>query len=406
MFRLSRLVSAALVSLVCAAPTPASAGSPFVHMGSGPGFLYHFFSEAIPNSFSAGGIVVHPGTYHECVNVTGFVLYTITAKKGAILDATGCDAGITISDGEGITVKGLTIIGAKQGIVVKPAAKRVLLKKDVIQDPAADPQLAVMETGVAVEGAADVTLDGVTIRGAATQAVHVISATGTTVRKCTLADGVGDGVVVDLGANAIVEKNVITNLGGPGVLFFHNGIGAMGGAVDSLVSANKIFANPAGISIGGVRNVIEKNKLTDVGGVAVQAANGSGSSTYRKNTIVRATDAAIYAGGSLDTFEKNTVKEPLAIGVDVAGSDNTFLGGKVSESVGAGWRIRPGASGNHFEGAAAAKAGGAGFDVEGIDNVFVKAKASGSGGLDLDDAAGASTSNTYTDCKFKTSNVN
>jgi len=68
--------------------------------------------------------------------------------------------------------------------------------------------------------------------------------------------------------------------------------------------------------------------------------------------------------------------------------------------------VRMSASGNRFEGTSSAKAVGDGFHVAGLGNTFTKAKASGSGGLDLNDDPGAGTTNVYTDCKFKTSNIN
>jgi len=142
----SHLAALALVAATLARSTPVAASFPFLRLGQDSGFLYHSFAEALANSFSASGITVYPGTYHECVNVTGFVLFTIVFKKGAILDATGCDAGITISDGEGMTVKGAVIVGAKQGIVVKAAPTRVLISKSTIEDGAADPVVATMET--------------------------------------------------------------------------------------------------------------------------------------------------------------------------------------------------------------------------------------------------------------------
>jgi hypothetical protein len=368
----------------------------------GPFRLHTTISAGLANAFSASNVRIDPGTYHECPSVTGLVLLTIVGKKGVVIDATGCNDGLTISDGEGIIVKGVTIVGARRGLVVKGAASRVLVTKTTIQDPAADPQLAVMETGVEIQGAADVTLDGVTIRGASVQAVHVLLAARTIVRKSTLAASVGDGVVVDFGTSAAIEKNVMTSLGGWAVQFANIGFG---GAADALVASNKVFANPAGLDIDGTGNVIEKNKLTDIATVGIRAAGANGGSTYRKNTIVRAADAAIVAAGTGDTFEKNTVKEPLQEGIDVSGDNNVFVGGKVVEAVGNGVLVQATASGNRFEGTASSKAGADGFHVDGTANTFLKAKASGSGGLDVNDPAAGATTNVYTDCKFKTSNL-
>jgi len=387
---------AVAIAVSSSASSPARADSPNTLVRLGFPGAYPTISEGLANAFSASSVVVFPGTYHECPTVTGLVLLTIVFKKGAVLDASGCDAGLTIFDGEGITLKNVTIVGAKQGVVVKPAAQRVLITKSTIRDAQSDPALSVLEVGVQVEGATDVTLDGVTILGATQHAVRVLGGSGATVRKSRIADGIGDGVALVAAAGAVVEKNVITNLGA---------LAVSGGGPDLRVASNKIFATATGIGVSGANAVVEKNKLTDLAGVGVVAPAGGTGGRYAKNTVVRAATGFAVAG-TLATFEKNTVKEPLGIGIDVAGDDNVFLGGKVTAAGSFGVGVRMSASGNRFEGTSSAKAVGDGFRVEGAGNTFVEAKAAGSGGLDLNDGAGAATTNVYTDCKFKTSNVN
>jgi hypothetical protein len=360
--------------------------------------IYHTITEGLANAFSASSIKIDPGTYTECPTVTGLVLLNIVGKKGVVIDATGCDTGLTINDGDNVTVKGLTIVGAKQGILVKAAAPRTTVAKTTVQDPGT----AVLETGVRVDGAADVTLDKVTIRGASLRGVHVLSALRTTVRKSTITDGAGFGVRVDLGTETAVVKNTIANLGAIGIVFAHSG---GGGAADSLVASNKISAVPGAISVAGANNVIEKNKLTDLTNAGIFASGPGGASTYRKNTILRAPNAGIVAGNVGDTFEKNTVKEAIGEGIDVIGDGNHFLGNKVTAATGVGVLVEATASGNDFVGTSSAKAGTDGFLVQGTGNTFTKAKASKSGGLDLNDPAGGATTNVYTDCKFKTSNL-
>ena len=395
---------AAIAFLACAAVlgtvAPVGATSPPTLVG--PFRAFHTLSEGLANAFSASQIKIDPGTYTECPTVTGLVLLTIVGKKGVVIDASGCDAGLTIQDGEGITVKGLAIVGAKSGIVVKPAAQRVLVTKTTIQDAATNPGAPVLETGIRIENAADVTVDAVTIRGAKSHAVQALGAPRTTVRKSTLADGNGAGVVVDLGTGATVAKNTITNLGSFGVMFVHAG---GGGGADSLVQANKIFASAGGIQVAGANNVIEKNKLTDLSAVGILASGPGGSSTYRKNTLVRNADAAIVAGNVGDAFEKNTITAPNGDGLDVIGDGNVFTGNKIGDATGVGVLVEATASGNAFAGTSSSKAGADGFLVQGTGNTFTKAKASGSVQLDLNDPAGGATTNTYTDCKFKTSNL-
>lgn len=390
-----RLLPAALLVLLAAAPVRASGPDTRVNQLLGPNFT---LTQGIANAFSASKIVIDPGVYTECPTVSGLVLLTIVGKKGVVIDATGCDTGLTINDGDNITVKGLTIVGAKQGIVVKSAAQRVLVTKTTIQDSGA----GALETGVRVESAPDVTLDKVTIGGAKQRGVQVLSAARTVVRKSTITGGAGLGVHVDLGTSASVVKNTIADLGATGIAFSHSG---GGGAADSLIASNKISAVPGAISVAGVNNVVEKNKLTDLTNVGIFALGPGGTSTYRKNTIVRASIAGMRAANTGDTFEKNTVKESTGDGLVVTGDGNQFVGNKVTAPTGTGVRVAAGADGNTFTGTVSSKAGTDGFLVQGTGNTFTKAKASKSGGLDLNDPAEGATTNVYTDCKFKTSNV-
>jgi hypothetical protein len=168
---------AAAVVLVCAAllaSRPAFASSPPTFVG--PTRLFHTITEGLANAFSASQLKIDPGTYAECPTVTGLVLLQIVGKKGVVIDATGCDVGLTINDGDNVTVKGVTIVGAKTGILVKAAAQRVTVTKTTVRDPGTN----VLETGVKVDGAADATLDKVTVLGAKGQGVQVVSAAPST----------------------------------------------------------------------------------------------------------------------------------------------------------------------------------------------------------------------------------
>ena len=387
--------------LVCAAvlsvAARAYAGSPDIRVDfRGTIGTFATITEGLANAFSASKVIIAPGTYAECPTVTGLVLLTIVGKKGVVIDATGCDAGLTINDGDGITVKGLTIVGAKTGILVNAAAQRVLITKTTVESGGVG-----IENGVYIDGAADVTIDKATLRGAMAAGVYVAGAPGVIVRKSTIADGSGIGVNVNNSATgATIAKNTFSNLGSLAVGVY-SAVGS-----DSLVQSNKILGGAGGIEVTGGNNVIEKNTLTDLTGAGLLANGAGGPSTYRKNKLVRATAiAAIAAAGIGDTFEKNTVKEPVGDGLDVIGDGNRFIGNKVVAATGVGVLVEAGASGNTFEGTSSSKAGTDGFRVQGTGNTFTKAKASGSIELDLNDLAGGATTNVYTDCKFKTSNV-
>ena len=365
-------------------------------------------SQAVAAAASGDTVLVSAGTYPECVTVTGVDQLQLLGKRGAIIDATGCGIALTIADGTGSLVKGFDIIGATDhGILVQPAASEWIFNKITIRDEAATPALATLKNGVSVIGASDITLDQVDIGGATVHAVYVESATATVVKRCSIRDGIGDGVRVDLGTGVKIDKNVVQNLTGPAIYFFHlGGMGMTGGAVESLVVKNKVLANPGGgIVIGGANNLIEKNTIVDPGTTGIEALPNGGGSIYRKNKVTRAVTAGILVNGSGDAYEKNSIKESADTGIAVNAPNNAFDGTKVIEATGNGWTIALTGTGNTFELCSSSKAGADGFHVDGTLNIFVKSSATGSGALDLNDLAGPLTTNSYIDCKFKSSNV-
>jgi hypothetical protein len=400
MSRMLVIVVALLVSLSVSVPRAHAAGTTLLVPQQ-----YASISAALAAASSGDTVVVSAGIYPECPVVTGLTAFTLIAKKGALIEATECEAGLTVDDGADVTIQGVTVINATtHGILVNAGASDVKIRKSIVQDTASNPASSFLQTGITVQGANDVTIDDVTITGAKVQGVLVSAASRTVIKKSTIENGLGDGVRVDLGSAISVAKNLFHDLDGAAVRFLHEGgTGMDAGGVESLVVSNKAIGG-AGISIAGQNNLIEKNKLHDTDAVALEATANSASNSYRKNTILRAADAGIRVGGANDTFEKNTVKTPLADGVEVVGSDNDFTTVKVVKAAGSGFVFAPSASGNTCTACSSANAGGDGFHVEGTTNTFVNCKASGSGGFDLNDTAGAGTTNTYIDCKFKSVN--
>ncbi len=400
----TRLVAAVLFALVLALPTSARAAGQVLLVPA----EFPTITLALASALSGDTILVSAGVYPECLTISGLTELDLIGKKGAIIDASGCGIAITIVDGSLVTVKGLAITGADpQGVQVQPGASEVLLTKLRIEDDAPTPVLSVLEVGVSIDGASLVTLDDVDIKGASVHAVEVKSATGTVVKRCYVRDGIGDGINVDLGTGVKLDKNVIKGLLGPAVRFFHlGGSGVTGGGIESLVTKNKVLVSPGGgIVIGGANNLIEKNTIIDSGATGIEALANGGGSIYRKNKVTGATVASIIVGGTDDTFEKNSVKLSHGDGIVVNGPTNLLLGNKVIEPAGHGYVVALTAIDNDFTTCSSVKAGGDGFHVEGTFNTFTKSSAAGSAGLDLNDAAGALTTNVYTDCKFKTSNV-
>jgi len=367
---------------------------------------YPSIGAALDAAVSGDTVVVSAGIYVECPVVTGLSQFTLVGKRGSLIDAVGCNAGITVADGVDVTVNGLSVLSAStQGVLVNAAASDVEIRKVIVQDTVPIPALALLQTGIRVQGANDVTVDDVTIVGAKLQGVLIASASRTVVKKSTIMNGAGNGVTVDLGTAISITKNLMVNLGGLAVQFHHpGGTGDQAGAVESLVLTNKVLSG-GGIAIAGENNLIEKNKLRDTAGVAIEATANSAANSYRKNTVIGTADAGIRAGGTNDAFFKNTIKLPLDEGVEVTGTDNLFDAVKVVKPIGSGWEFAPTATGNTCDGCASVNAGGDGFHVEGTLNTFVDCKSTGSGGLDINDAAGPATTNTYTSCKFKTSNL-
>jgi hypothetical protein len=398
---LTRLVAVVIVAVSLASAAPAHAVDRLVPS------QFPTITLAVSASLAGDTILISPGVYNECVVLAALGSVNVLGKRGAIIDASGCGTALTILSGTGIVVKGLTITNATTGILVLAAASEVIVNKTEIIDPAVDPGLSDLDVGVHVIGAGNVTLDNVDIKGAKEQAVLVEAAAGTVVKKSSIIDGAGEGVRVDLGTAAKIEKNTFENLLGPAIRFFHEGgVGLLGGAVESLVVSNKVLNSPGGgIVIAGANNLIEKNKVVKSGANGVVALATGGSSIYRKNKVGNATEAGIVVAGDQNLFEKNTVKLAGGPGFEVTGSDNLVVGGKSIESAGSGFFVGASASDNEFELCAASKSGVDGFHVEGSLNTFFRSQAAGSKGLDLNDVAGNATNNDYVDCKFKTSNV-
>lgn len=367
---------------------------------------YASINAALQAATDGDTVVVAAGIYPECPVVTGLSTFALIGKKGSLIEATGCDAGITIEDGVDVSVQGLTVINATtQGILVDAAASQVELRKVIVQDTNSDPASSLLETGIAVQGANDVTIDQVTIVGAKAQGVLISSASRTVIKKSTVEKGIGNGVTVDLGSAVSISKNHFEALEGDAVRFFHaGGTGMQAGAVESLVVSNKVVGG-GGISIAGQNNLIEKNKLHGTDSVAIEATAESSGNGYRKNVVLGAAEAGIRVGGTTDTFEKNTVKQALATGIEVTGTNNDLTTMKAVKAAGSGFVFTSTATGNSCDGCASANAGADGFHVEGTNNTFAGCKASNSGGFDLNDPAGAATTNSYVDCKFKTSTV-
>jgi hypothetical protein len=361
---------------------------------------------ALNASESGDTITVFPGTFSECVTISGLSEISVIGKHGAVINVAGCPVGVTIENGVNIVFMGFTLIGATlQGIAVQTGANDVLINKVTIATDQPDPALSSLEVGVSIVGADDVLLKDVTISGATLHAVHVMSATRTVVKQSTISDGIGDGVRVDLGTNAKIADNLMRNLLGPAIFFFHDGgVGMTGGGVESIVVRNKILDSPGGgIVIGGTNNLIQKNAVADSGGTGITALANGGGSIYRKNKVNGSAEAGILAAGTGDTFEKNTVLGSHQDGIAVVGSMNVLTKSRVVNAMGSGFTVT--ASDNTFEDCGSVRAGGDGFLVAGSANTFTKAKASDSGGLDLNDPAGGATTNVYTDCLFKSSNV-
>jgi hypothetical protein len=402
----TRFVAVALLTFACfttiARPAEAAGANRLVPKN------YATIGSALNASESGDTITVFPGTFSECVTISGLSEISVIGKHGAVIDVAGCPAGVTIENGVNIVFGGFTLTGATlQGIAVQTGANDVLINKVTIATDQQDPALSSLEVGVSIVGADDVLLRDVTISGATLHAVHVMSATRTVVKQSTISDGIGDGVRVDLGTNAKIADNVMWNLLGPAIFFFHDGgDGMTGGGGESIVVRNKILDSPGGgIVIGGTNNLIQKNAVADSGGTGITALANGGGSIYRKNKVNGSAEAGILAAGTGDTFEKNTVLGSHQDGIAVVGSMNVLTKSRVVNAMGSGFAVALTASDNTFEDCGSVRAGADGFLVAGSANTFTKAKASGSGGLDLNDPAGGATTNVYTDCTFKSSNV-
>jgi polygalacturonase len=102
-------------------------------------------------------ILVTGGTYPENVRIENRKDLTIRGKKDPVLDAEGSGFGVRIVGGEGVQIRGLTILNAGQDGVRVEGSDRVTLRDLTIRNAGGD--------GIFVSVLLSETSDGATITG-------------------------------------------------------------------------------------------------------------------------------------------------------------------------------------------------------------------------------------------------
>jgi hypothetical protein len=344
---------------------------------------------AVDGAADGDTIVVKKGTYAEAVTVANRHDLTLVGKGKPVVDATGHFSGFIINDSTGIELRGFTVRSHS-------------------------------EAGIHVRGSTDVL-----------------------VSKCLVTGG-ETGIHVDDGTNVRVEKNRIETVTLHGILLFATG---GGGGDDCHVLKNRIVGSAErGISVRGEDNLLERNVIEDADVVGVEVSDDASLTTLLRNRIQDGAGGGIFVNAALGTqIERNTIRDlggtglvagfnaqglntvknkvtqlggsgfsvdmtgincdgdrlsKLGVdGMDIDGPDGTYLNVKVISAIDEGWDIDQGSA--SFTGCSALKSGSSGFLVDCPDNEFTKCKASGSGDFDLFNVGGEA-SNTFTDCKFKT----
>ncbi len=330
-------------------------------------------------------------------------------------------AGDTVRVSKGTYVEPLEVWD-KQDIVLRAVGKVVI-------------EATEFNTGITVGFCTGVEVRGFTISNAREHSLVVGCSDDVLVKKCRILGGDLDGIRVFSGTGCRFEGNVVKDVaqvgirvqivqpdepGGPDISCF--------GPNGMVLVKNRVEGTGGdGIQVSGVSNILEKNRVIDVGGDGIVTLPDASQTVLRKNRVTGAGARGLVVQGADQSLEKNRIKKPVQVGLlvedvadgvslqgdrviksqvnglELAASNLTASGLRALKSGAHGFVV--GGSGSTLEDCRASDAWFDGFYVAASASNFTECSASQSGLLDLVDAAGASNTNTYVDCKFKTSNL-
>jgi len=216
---------------------------------------------------------------------------------------------------------------------------------------------------VVIENSTGITLTGLVIANSGDDGIDVSDSDGITISKCRVEGIAETGIAFNGGVGHRIEKTRLTDVGGEAINLGDE-------TTNAVIDKNRMTSTNGAITLGGSGHAVTKNRVEDSGneGFSVVATN----CLFEKNHFDGVEDDALDVEGDDNTFLKNRIKNVNSNGVEVdPASGDPFA-----------------VTGNTFEKNKVTGADDHGFFVSTSGNTFTKNKAKGSGNLDLLDVAG------------------
>jgi SpoVK/Ycf46/Vps4 family AAA+-type ATPase len=317
-------------------------------------------AEALAAAPDGAAIVIHPGTYHERLELRQHVTLTAqqpgtvvvespagpalalsagpAAVSGITLRTTDAHAPAVAVSGGALSMEGCEIVTASQAAVeAHGRGATVSMREGRVRNPAG--------CGVVISDGAAGTFDRTVIENVAADGVVISSGANPVFRDCTIRDVQGVGVTATGDAHGNVLGCEITRVSGVAVL-----IGAR--SATKLTAARIHDTSGAGVVVEAqARPVLEDCEIRGTGSHGI-VLNAGADPAVRRCVITR-TDGhgVIVQGQSRGAFSECTVTDTAEAGVIVrGGSDPVFAKCKVHRSAKAALVVTEAAAGTFDRG--------------------------------------------------------
>ena len=222
---------------------------------------YPTIREALDHSSPGGVISIAPGEYREAVILAGHDI-TLAAADGpgtVLLTGIGVSEPLLWLQSGSLTLVELTV-GGGYGPAVGAVAGQVTLRGCELGS----------EYGAAFQAGpgANVTMEDCTVRGA--QFGLLLEGSSGTVERCTVEQIGSDGIILSLGADAVVSDTVVTGCGNRGIYIYQYG-------KPTIVNCEVRRTGQEGISVAqGSNPKIRSTSVAETGGDGIAVAAGCG----------------------------------------------------------------------------------------------------------------------------------
>jgi parallel beta-helix repeat protein len=175
---------------------------------------YPTVREALGDAAPGAVLRIGAGIYEETVEVTGraITLEAVEGTEPVLVSSSPFDPVVRVRDGASVTLRGLTLRAAGTVAVDVSAAELTVEECTVAADSG---------TAVRAVDRSRLTLTGLTVQGAQ-QGIVAEDSSGTVLRA-TIRDCAADAVVVRLGADPVLRDCTIAGAGGRGVYVYQSG---------------------------------------------------------------------------------------------------------------------------------------------------------------------------------------